>query len=88
MWRPGRLSGDPDYDLHDELWTADGRCVAVVESFVTNPVAIYANALTPAGEHLRYGCGLDLAVVRDWCERVTGLKPDRPIVQRYLAARL
>jgi hypothetical protein len=32
-WRPGALSGDPDYEIHDELYMPDGRCVAVFESF-------------------------------------------------------
>jgi hypothetical protein len=56
-WKPGALSGDPDYEIHDLLYTPDGRCVAVLECFATNPDVYYCNALTPAGEHVRLGAG-------------------------------
>jgi hypothetical protein len=38
-WRPGPLSGDPG-EIHDELYTHDGRCVAVLECFATNPTIL------------------------------------------------
>jgi hypothetical protein len=79
-WRPGALSGHKDYEIHDELFAPDGRCVAVLECFTTNPTVYYCNALTPAGEHRRLGAGMNLDTAKDWAERVTGMKPDRPIV--------
>jgi hypothetical protein len=81
-WRPGALSGDPYYEIHDELFTPDGRCVAVLECFATNPDVYYCNAITPAGEHVRFGAGDSLETAKDWAERTTGLKPNRPLVPR------
>jgi hypothetical protein len=81
-WHPGALSGDPDYEIHDELYTPDGRCVAVLECFTTNPAIYYCNALTPTGEHVRIGAGRNLDTTKDWAERMTGLKPDRPLMPR------
>ena len=49
-WRAGVLSGDPDHEIHDELWTPDDRRVAVLERFASNPTIYYCNAITPAGE--------------------------------------
>jgi hypothetical protein len=78
MWRAGALSGHKDYEIHDELLIADGRCVAVIECFVTNPMVYYCNAITPAAQRwLRVDLNFD--TTRDWAERVAGLKPDRPI---------
>lgn len=81
-WRPGALSGHEDYEIHDELYTADGRCVAVLEVFTTNPEVFYCNALTPEGEHKRLGAGTNYDTTKDWAERIAGLKPDRPLVPR------
>jgi hypothetical protein len=74
MWKPGALSGDPAYEIHDELYTSDGRCVAVLECFATSPETYYCNALTPQGEHVRLGAGCSLDTAKDWAERMTGLK--------------
>lgn len=81
-WRPGALSGHRHYEVHDELYTPDGQCVAVLECF-TSSHGVFCNAVTPSGEHLRFGFGTDYAVTKDWAERVTGLKPDRPLVGRH-----
>jgi hypothetical protein len=79
-WRPGALSGDPGYEIHDELYTPDGRCVAVLECFATSPTVYYCNAITPQGELVRFGAGRSLDTTKDLAERGTGLKPDRPLV--------
>jgi len=77
-WKPGALSGHPDYEIHDELYTPDGRCVAVLECFTSSPDTYYCNALTPSGDLVRLGAGDSLDGAKDWAERVAGLKPDRP----------
>jgi len=79
-WIPGKLSGDPFYEIHDLLLDYDGEVVAVLECFVTSPDTYYCNAWDPQGNHYRIGAGSNLDTTRDWAERVTGLKPDRPIV--------
>jgi hypothetical protein len=81
-WRAGALSGHEDYDIHDELYTPDGRCVAVLEVFTTNPTVYYCNALTPQGEHRRLGAGSDYDTTKDWAERVAGLRADVPLSGR------
>ena len=63
-WRPGALSGHPDYEIHDELYTPDGRCVAVIECFATSPTIYYCNAITLAGEWRRMGAGRNLDTTR------------------------
>lgn len=80
-WRAGSLSGDNDYEIHEELYAPGGQCVAVIECFTTNPTIYYCNAITPAGEHRRLGAGCNLDTTKDWAERIAGLKPDRPIVR-------
>jgi hypothetical protein len=80
-WRPGALSGDPYYEIHDELYTPDGHCVAVLECFASNPTVYYCSALTPAGDRVRLGAGNGLDTAKDWAERIAGLKPDRPLVR-------
>ena len=81
-WRPGALSAHRDYEIHDELYTPDGRCVAVLECFSAHPTVFYCNAITPSGEHQRIGAGCNLDTTRDWAERVTGIKVDRPLVRK------
>lgn len=78
-WRPGALSGHKDYEIHDELYSPEGHCVAVLECFTTNPTTYYCNAISPDGTRLRLGAGVNLDTTKDWAERVTGLKIDRPI---------
>lgn len=77
-WRAGALSGHADYEIHDELYTADGRCVAVLECFTTNPTIYYCNALTPEGEAKRIGACRDFQRAKDWAEGVAGLRAARP----------
>jgi len=77
---PGALSGHLDYEIHDELYTPDGRYVAVLECSTSSPAIYYCKALTPAGEHRRLGTCRNLDTAKDWAERITGLKPDRPLV--------
>jgi hypothetical protein len=85
-WCAGALSGDPDYEIHDELWTHDGRRVAVLECFTYNPDIFYCNAITPAGRR-QFGAGHSLDIAKDWAERVVGLKPDRPLMPGYGIAK-
>ena len=54
-WRAGQLSGYDDYEIHDELYASDGRCVAVLECFTSNLAVYYCNAITPDGERVRIG---------------------------------
>src|SRR5215472_7028979 len=63
-WKPGALSGHPDYEIHDELYTPDGRCVAVLECFTSSPDTYYCNALTPSGDLVRLGAGTASTVRR------------------------
>lgn len=79
-WQAGALSAHPDYEIHDELVDTSGQVVAVLECFATNPTIYYCNAITPSGEHKRLGTGRSLDMARDWAERVSGLKPNRPLV--------
>lgn len=76
-WQAGALSGDRNHDIHDELIAPDGRCVAFVQCFSSNPDVYYCNAMTPDGEWRRLGAGFDYQGTRDWAERQTGLKPKK-----------
>jgi hypothetical protein len=80
-WRPGKPPGDTadSYEIYDELYTPDGRRVAILECFTSNPDVYYCNALTPAGKQVRLGAGSNYDTTRDWAERVTGLKVDRDL---------
>lgn len=78
-WHPGPRSGHRDYEIHDVLVTADGRCVAELECFSMRPHVFYCNALTPEGQHHRLGGGYrDLVGAKLWAERITGLSVKPP----------
>ena len=77
-WRAGQLSGYDDYEIHDELYASDGRCVAVLECFTSNLAVYYCNAITPDGERVRIGAGCDYHRTKQWAEKVSGLSAGKP----------
>lgn len=85
-WTPGPMSAHPQYELQEVLCVNSdvNQCAALLECFASNPDIFYANAVTIAGDDVRRGPGYDYVQARDWCERMSGAKPNRPIMPSRL----